>query len=155
MSCDGRVRLRDILLQTDVSEGVLPEDGLGVEVGGHEATLALERLVGGEALHVGGGQEAVEVAHEVRQRRVDGHLVLPLELRPHGAELGLGAGGGDYVVHDVDVDVVKNNYISVACRSRHVVNNVTKYNSIFCRGHFNVSFDVGKIIGRKNKWLNK
>ena len=77
------------------------------------------------------------------------------EFFDHLPELGLGAGGGDYVVHDVDVDVVKNNYISVACRSRHVVNNVTKNNSIFCRGHFNVSFDVGKIIGRKNKWLNK
>ena len=132
MSCDGRVRLRDILLQTDVSEGVLPEDGLGVEVGGHEAALALERLVGGEALHVGGGQEAVEVAHEVRQRGVDGHLVLPLELRPHGSELGLGAGGGHDVVHDVDVDVVENHHVPVAGGSRHVVHNVSKNDPILC-----------------------
>ena len=106
MSCDGRVRLRDILLQADVSEGVLPEDGLGVEVGGHEAALALERLVGGQTLHVGRGQEAVEVAHEVGQGRVDADLVLPLELGPHLPELGLGAGRGNDVVHDVDVNVV-------------------------------------------------
>ena len=132
MSCDGRVRLRDILLQTDVSEGVLPEDGLGVEVGSHEAALALERLVGGEALHVGGGQEAVEVAHEVRQRRVDGHLVLPLELRPHGAELVLSAGGGDDVVHDVDVNVIEDHHVPVAGRTGHVINNVPENNSILC-----------------------
>ena len=132
MSCDGRVRLRDILLQADVSEGVLPEDGLGVEVGSHEATLALERLVGGEALHVGGGQEAVEVAHEVRQRRVDGHLVLPLELRPHGAELGLGAGGGHDVVHDVDVNVIEDDDVPVAGGARHVIDNVPEYDSVLC-----------------------
>ena len=132
MSCDGRVRLRDILLQTDVSEGVLPEDGLGVEVGGHEAALALERLVGGEALHVGGGQEAVEVAHEVRQRGVDGHLVLPLELRPHGSELGLGAGGGHDVVHDVDVNVIEDDDVPVAGGARHVIDNVPEYDSVLC-----------------------
>ena len=43
---------------------------------------------------------------EVRERRVDRHLVLPLELGPHLPELGLGAGRGNDVVHDVDVNVV-------------------------------------------------
>ena len=132
MSCDGRVRLRDILLQTDVSEGVLPEDGLGVEVGSHEAALALQGLVWSETLHVGAGQETVEVPHQLGQGRVDRHLVLPLELRPHRSELGLCAGSGNDVVHDVDVNVIEDHHVPVAGRTGHVINNVPENNSILC-----------------------
>lgn len=76
----------NILFKTDIGQGVLAKDGLGVQVCCHEATLALESLVGGEALHVGAGQQAVEVPHQVGQGRVHAHLVLPLKLCPHGPE---------------------------------------------------------------------
>ena len=132
MSGNRGIGLAQVFLKTDICQRVLAEDGLGVEVGRHEAALALERLVGGQTLHVGRGQEAVEVAHEVGQGRVDADLVLPLELGPHGPELGLSAGGGHDVVHDVDVDVVQHHHVPVARGPGNVINNVAKNNPILC-----------------------
>ncbi len=61
---------------------------------------------------------------------VDGHFVLPLELRPHGTEIGAGAHGGGDVVHDVNVDVVQNDTVLVRvqrCRlACDVVHDVSK-----------------------------
>ena len=46
-------------------------------------------------------------------------LVLPLELCPHAPELGLGAGGGDDIVHNVDVNVVQHHHVPVPGSSLH------------------------------------
>ena len=58
------------------------------------------------------------------------NLVLPLELSPHCAELGFCTGSRHDVVHDVDVNVVKDDHVSVAYTSSDVVNDVSKYYSI-------------------------
>eukprot|EP00958_Prasinococcus_capsulatus_P015218 scaffold1621_cov350-Prasinococcus_capsulatus_cf.AAC.8 len=68
-----------LLLNRAVDEGVLAKDALGVQ----------------ELAHVGDGG-------------VDGHLVLPLKLRPHVAEGHVRAGGRADVVHDIDVYVVEH-----------------------------------------------
>lgn len=60
-----------------------------------------------EARCVGLRHEVRQELVEVRERGVDGHLVLPLKLCPHGAEGFLGAGSGPNVVHDVQVDVAQ------------------------------------------------
>ena len=46
-----------------------------------------------------------EILVNVGDGRIDGNLVLPLELRPHLTELGIRAGSGDDVIHDVDVNI--------------------------------------------------
>ena len=132
MSCHGSLGFGQIFLQTDVGQGILAKYRLGVQIGGHEAAFSLQRLVRCETLHVGAGQEGGEVRSQLRQAGVHRHLVLPLELRPHGAELGLGAGGGDDVVHDVDVDVIEDHHVPVTGGACHVIHNVAENNSILC-----------------------
>lgn len=41
------------------------------------------------------------------------HLILPLKFCPHFAELLFGAGGGQYIVHDIDVYIVENDTITI------------------------------------------
>ena len=132
MSSHGGFGFGQIFLQTDVGQSILAKYRLGIQVCRHEAALALQGLVWSETLHVGAGQETVEVPHQLGQGRVDRHLVLPLELRPHRSELGLCAGSGNDVVHDVDVNVIEDHHVPVAGRSGHVINNVSENNSILC-----------------------
>jgi hypothetical protein len=42
---------------------------------------------------------------------IDGNFVFPLELDPHCSELSVGAGSGNNVIHDVDVDCVQDNHV--------------------------------------------
>ena len=76
-----------------------------------------------------------QVLVEIGERRVDRHLVLPLELGPHLPELGLGAGRGHDVVHDVDVDVVEDDHVSVGGGRAAVVNNVAEDNAVLRRSY--------------------
>lgn len=71
---DGRLRLLQVLLQRDVGERVLAEDGLRVQVGRHEAALARHGLLGRQALHIGRLEKRGQVLVQVGQRGVDGHL---------------------------------------------------------------------------------
>lgn len=48
-------------------------------------------------------------------------LVLPLELGPHVAEVGVAAGSGLDVVYDVDMDVVEHHHATVHGRTAHLV----------------------------------
>ena len=52
------------LLHADIDERILAKDALGVQVGGKEAALAIQRTRRGQAFHVGG-------AHNVLQEGVD------------------------------------------------------------------------------------
>ena len=58
-----------------------------------------------QASHVGGPKEMFEIFIDVGDGRVDGDFVLPLELRPHLTEFGVGTRSRHYVVHDIDVDI--------------------------------------------------
>ena len=44
MACDRGISLAKVLLQADIGQCVLPEDGLGIQVGCHESTLSRESL---------------------------------------------------------------------------------------------------------------
>ena len=132
MSCHWSLGFGQIFLQADIGQSILAEYRLCIQISGHEAALALQGLVRSETLHVGAGQETVEVPHQLVEGRVDRHLVLPLELRPHRSELGLCAGGGNDVVHDVDVNVIEDHHVPVAGGAGHVINNVSENNSILC-----------------------
>ena len=90
----------------------------------------INHLGGCEAFHVGGLEQACQVVRQVCHCCVDGHLVLPLKLCPHGSELCLCAGGRHDVVHDVNVDVIQHNHVAVAGSAAHIVNNVPKDYSI-------------------------
>merc|ERR1712088_599688 len=81
------------------------------------------------------------------------HLVLPLKLCPHGPELGFGARGRHDIVHDVNMDVVQHNHISVTGATAHVVDNVPEDYSILGRGDLDISLDVCKVIGSEHNWL--
>jgi len=52
---------------------------------------------------------------------VDGDLVFPLKLGPHLAELGVRAARWHNVVHDVDVNVIEDNAVSVTGGTGRVV----------------------------------
>jgi len=52
---------------------------------------------------------------------VDGDLVFPLKLGPHLAELGVSAARWHNVVHDVDVNVIEDNAVSVTGGTGRVV----------------------------------
>ena len=81
----------------------------------------LSHLLGGQTAHVGRPDEVREVLRQVAYVGVDGHLVLPLKLSPHLAELGISARGRHDVVHDVDVDIVQHHTVTVAGRTTHVI----------------------------------
>jgi hypothetical protein len=53
-------------------------------------------------------RRARRTAAEIRDRRIDVDLVLPLKLGPHAAELGFVAERRLDVVEDVDVDIVEH-----------------------------------------------
>ena len=44
VASDGGISFAKVLLQADVGQRILPEDGLGVQVGCHEPTLSRESL---------------------------------------------------------------------------------------------------------------
>jgi hypothetical protein len=50
------------------------------------------------------------------------YLVLPFKLRPHLSELRVGARSGQDVVHDVDMNVIENNTITITRSTRYVIN---------------------------------
>mmetsp|Transcript_6423 Transcript_6423/g.12463 ORF Transcript_6423/g.12463 Transcript_6423/m.12463 type:complete len:1013 (-) Transcript_6423:147-3185(-) len=137
-----------LLLDADVDQRVLPEDALGVEVGGKEAAVAVLVVDVGQTLHVGARDNVPEVGDGVRHRRVDRHLVLPLELGPHAAELQERAEGRRDVVHDVDVDVVEDDHVGPLGRGgalrgalRVVVHDVAVDDARLGRGHLDVGPD--------------
>lgn len=74
VASDRCVRLAKRLLDAEVGESILPEDGACVHVGGHEATLAAQRLLRRQTLHVGRGQQVLQVLVQVGQVRVYWHL---------------------------------------------------------------------------------
>ena len=78
-------------------------------------------LLRGQTPHVGHFDDVLKELGEVRDVGVDGHLVLPLKLRPHLSELCVVAGGGHDVVHDVDVNVIQDHTVPVAARTTHVI----------------------------------
>ena len=63
----------------------------------------------------------VEIFVEVADVRVDGDLVLPLKLSPHLTELGVGTTRGHDVVHDVNVNVIENDAVTVTRGAGDVV----------------------------------
>ena len=81
------------------------------------------------------------------------YLVLPLELRPHAPELRLGAGGGDNIIHDVNMNIVQNDNIPVTHSTLHVVHDVAENNPILGGRDLHVRFDVGEIVGCKHNRL--
>mmetsp|Transcript_29406 Transcript_29406/g.94414 ORF Transcript_29406/g.94414 Transcript_29406/m.94414 type:complete len:405 (-) Transcript_29406:115-1329(-) len=138
-----------LALHAHVDEGVLAEDGLGVEVGGEEVRRAvgvrggvLLGRAGGlgghgheavgvhlgaddaghrrEAAHVGVLHEVLQEGQQRREVRVHRDLVLPLELGPHEAEGLVRAPGGADVVHDVELDVVQVDVRALRRRRRVV-----------------------------------
>ena len=44
MASDRSISFAQVLLQADIGQRVLPKDGLGIQVGGHESTLSRESL---------------------------------------------------------------------------------------------------------------
>ena len=83
------------------------------------------------------------------------YLVLPLELCPHAPELGLGAGGWDDVVHDVNVNVVEDDNIAVAGSALHVVHNVSEDDPVLRRGNLHARLDVREVVWSQNDRLKK
>lgn len=69
------------------------------------------------------------------------YLILPFEFRPHGTELSIGASRGNDVVHDVDVDIVQNHTVAVACPAADVIHDVAKNDAVLCGSNFHTSLD--------------
>ena len=149
----GAVRVLERLLDADVGEHVLAEYGLGVEVGGHEAAVAGERLLGRQALHVRRLDDVLEVLVEIANVRVDHHLVLPLEHDPHLEELLVVARRRHDVVHDVDVNVVEDDTVAVVGGARYVVDDVAEYDAVLGGGHLDVGLDVGEVAWSERERL--
>ena len=116
----GEVAPRLLALNGEVKERVLPKNGARVEVGGEELAASLKRALRGHAAHVGNVGHVAEIVHNVVNLRVNRHLVLPLELGPHAAELHVGAAGRLDIIHDVHVDVVQDHHRLVRARGRVV-----------------------------------
>ena len=79
-------------------------------------------LIRSETLHVGRANQMVEIFVEVADIRVDRDLVLPFKLRPHLTELSVRTTRRHDVVHDVNVDVIENDTVTVAGGTRDVIN---------------------------------
>lgn len=111
MSSDRCIWAVQRLLNTQVGQRVLAENGSGVHVGGHEPTLSRQRLLRRQTFHVGALQQHTEIFVQVGDGCVDGDFIFPLELDPHGAKLGVGTRSRNDVVHDVDVDGVEDDHV--------------------------------------------
>ena len=72
------------------------------------------------------------------------HLIFPLKLCPHGPELRLCARGWHNVVHDVYVNVVKDDNVPVASGAAAVVHDVAEDDPVLGWGHLHVGFDAEK-----------
>ena len=46
-----------------------------------------------------------EIFVDIGYGSIDGNFIFPLELGPHLTELGVRAGSGDDVIHDVDMNI--------------------------------------------------
>lgn len=123
------------------------KDAAGIKVGREEATITLDGSLGGEAAHVGDGEDVLEELLAVADVRVDDDLVLPLELGPHDPEHDLATVGRLDVVHDVDADVVEHDTVLVGrAASSNVVDEVTKDHTALCRGHLDVGLDPDLVV---------
>ena len=63
----------------------------------------------------------IEILVKVADVRIDCDLVLPLELRPHLTEFCVRARGRHDVVHDVNVDVIEHDTVTVTRGTRHII----------------------------------
>mmetsp|Transcript_7477 Transcript_7477/g.22651 ORF Transcript_7477/g.22651 Transcript_7477/m.22651 type:complete len:205 (+) Transcript_7477:479-1093(+) len=79
---------------------------------------------------------------------VDRHLVLPLKLRPHVAELDIGARRRADVVHDVNVDVVEHDDVAISVAST-LKNEVAKDDSCLRGRHLDVGTDDTRLARRE------
>ena len=79
--------------------------------------------------------ENLEIASVGRRDSHTGtDLVLPLELRPHGSESLIGAGGGAYVVHDIELNVIQIDISLLSCGAV-LVDNCAEDVACLCRRH--------------------
>jgi len=88
---------------------------------GEYCSLQLTHLLRCETFHVRTLNDVVEIFMQVCDVGVDSDLVLPLKLGPHLPELCVGAGRRYDVVHDVNVDVVQDDTVSVTSGTRRVI----------------------------------
>ena len=93
-------------------------------------------------------EKVLQVEVKVGDRCVNSDLILPFEISPHLSEFSVGAGGWNDVVHDINVDVIKDNYITIRRGSRYVVNNVAENNAVFGRSHLHSRKTLGS-----NCWI--
>mmetsp|Transcript_21988 Transcript_21988/g.51126 ORF Transcript_21988/g.51126 Transcript_21988/m.51126 type:complete len:255 (+) Transcript_21988:250-1014(+) len=137
-------------LNRHVHERVLAEVGACVQVCGEEPRRAAERGRRSEAAHIGRLDHVREELAHVGDLRVHSHLVLPLELGPHGAEEEVGARRGRDVVHDVDVDIVQHDARAVSVeRARRVVDDRAEDDAGLRGGHLDVGAHRAALAGRE------
>jgi hypothetical protein len=88
-------------------------------------------------------EKVLQVEVEVGDRCVNSDLVLPFEIGPHLSEFSVGAGGWNNVVHDINVDVIKDNYVTIRRGSRYIINNVAENNAVLGRSHLDSRKSLG------------
>ena len=86
----------------------------------------------------------LQIKVQVGDGGVDSDFILPLKIGPHLAEFRIRTGSGHNVIHDVDVDVVEHDHIAVRSRASHVVNDISKDDSILSRSHLHTHTDKKK-----------
>ena len=83
----------------------------------------------------------LEVDSKIRNGSINVDFVLPFEFGPHASELAFCAVGGVDVVQDIDVHVIQNDIMAIAC-SWTVVEDIAEDDACFRRGHFDSGFNA-------------
>ncbi len=72
------------------------------------------------------------------------HLIFPLEFGPHCSEFCFGARSWHDVIHDVDVNIVEDDDVTIGGCTGTVVNDVAENDAVFGGCNFHVGFDAIK-----------
>ena len=87
----------------------------------HEC-LSDAHLLWSKKLHVGGGNQMIQVLLHAGDIGVYSHLVFPFKLHPHLAELLISAAGRHNVIHDVNVNVIEDHTVAITGGTAYIIN---------------------------------
>ena len=147
-----RNRARGGLFNAEVEQGVFAKHTGGVQVGRQEIALAHQGARWRQDLHVGDLANVVQVLGEVGDVGIDGHLVFPLELGPHGAKQRVRRDRRRDVVHNVHVNRVHDDDVALRRRGG-VVHQVAKNGAALGGRHLDVGGDFLKVKRRQRVGL--
>ena len=80
-------------------------------------------------------EQMLQVKRQIVDIGINRDFVLPFEISPHLTEFSVSARSRHDIVHNVNVNIVKDNDVTIGSRTGHIINNIAENNAVFRRSN--------------------